>query len=205
MNKLHSIIGTSAAALTGYDLNTYFFNGKWLKPVKSYIEADHILPTRVRLNNLPQAAFVVKAYTDGQSGSGGSDKKLLPPKHYQLFFTSDSGPNSTWYTPTLSCYLNFICKNDRYGVNNRPSFTSFASLRQKRHQFSSGSSYTPFDESDADHAMHPVFSFTRCPTFSLNDVHKMQIGVEYLLKLLSISFDLQYDSATTQWLDKGPT
>ena len=53
-------IGMSTEALVGVDLDIYFYNSTWAAPIKKYFEADHILPTKIRLNELPSNALIVK-------------------------------------------------------------------------------------------------------------------------------------------------
>ena len=86
-----SIIGTTPESLTGYNINAYFYNGKWLRPLITYIDGDKILPTRVRVTQLPVSALVIKAwphYAYHRTNQNSWDTSI--PRYYTLNFTTDS-------------------------------------------------------------------------------------------------------------------
>ncbi len=197
-------VGMSPQALVGADLDVYFYNSRWVAPIKKYLEADHILPTVVRLNELPGNALIVKSSSGWyRRVSSIKNNQCALPSHYQLFFTSGPSPsttaqgrhtrfnrNYTWCNPRITQYLSFETK-ELWNKYDRVHYSGFATKLAE----------PVFKDTDPQDMLIPRLSFTSCPEFSIEDLQSMSLGVQYLLKLFQVAFNLQYDEATSKWVD----
>jgi len=183
-------IGMSTQALVGADLDVYFYNSTWTTPIKKYLEADHILPTKIRLDELPGNALVVKSLSGWYRNSQAThNNRYVFPLSYQLFFTGGQCDPGYSYVPRIMQYLSFETKEnwDKY---TRAYYSGYIKVPEPI-----------FKDTDSLDTVTPRLSFSNCPRFSVEDLQSMQLGLQYLLKLFKIVFNLQYDETTNKWIE----
>jgi hypothetical protein len=219
------LVGTSSLAMVGHEVNTYFQNGSWLDPIRKFISRDRILPANVRRMDLPDEALIVKAnlgsrFTVGSAQrSWGTTKEDLPeccpliakvPRYLSLNFTGKGKSNTntfghswTSWTPRLLCYLSFTTK---YDCKDGPSLSQYSDFLGPRHNSTRHNrleALPEFRPEDDEYTVVPHISFSQCPSLCMYDLDCMNTGLEYLYKLFSVGYGLQYDVYTTRKLEGG--
>ena len=222
-------LGTSPVALVGTDINIYFYSGRWLELLQRHIEASRILPSSQRLRDLPENAMIVKPVLGGyrnynymracRAASFSSVSPLMGehfPMGYQIFFTGESY-KAPWggyvVTPRhLACLLSFETKHEQEFYNQDKN--THPTNKGRGDQLYWGkcvkcfrdSTQSIFTEDDADNTMVPRIesgriSYDSVSTPTLQDIWAFQLGIKYFLKLCQTTLCLQYDTATTMWLE----
>ena len=187
-------VGISPEALIGRDINMHFYSQRWLGSLKQYIDEDRIIPTRIPLCHLPESATTIKSV--GTYRVGISECATIPAS-YSMYMTSDRrAPTFRSYLPRLQFYMELRSKSTwredwhhSYGNRGTPL------------------SNTPepkdiFKDSDPEWAVFPTISFSSSPLISLDTIRDMQIGVEYILRLMQIALHVQYDEGTLRWMER---
>jgi hypothetical protein len=218
------LVGTSSLAMVGHEVNTYFQNGSWLDPLRKFISRDRILPANVRRIDLPDGALIVKAnyanrFTVGSpQRSWGTQVDDLPecdslvaqaPRHMSLNFTGKGehqnnpfGYTARW-TPRLLCYLTFTTKYDCSVGARLSQYSEFLETPRNANGNNRLEVLPEFRPEDDVYTVSPHISFSQCPALSMHDLDSINTGLEYLYKLFSIGYGLQYDVYTTRKLEGG--
>ena len=194
------LVGVSPLATVGCDINVFFHNGTWLGKLRHYIARNRLLPSSLRMCDLPQEAMVVKAHSRYLT-----EGPVSMPRYHTLAFTSKTAEHNRFgggwgyqWTPRLLCYLCFQSKKEW----ERGTEVHYGEFLARNHQTRNNRLMPSprFQESDPEWTLFPTLTFSQCPGLSLDDLTSIQVGVESLLKLYQLSFQIQYDASTEEWI-----
>lgn len=183
-----TIIGTDSQALIGADVNLHLISSKYLSPLNSYVDSDKVLPSDTRIYDLPGRAMIVKWVGGVYQG--------LPLKMFRVFFTADcDNPNGRY----ISCYLSLGTPEAR---KHYPVFGGFID-NEKNLKLED----TPVDHlsfkgyTDEREVVAAGVYFSSIYQVSVKDIQAINTGMKYLLKLMALGFDWDYDTHTQRWVE----